>query len=331
MNDLISIIVPVYNAEKFLNNIIDCISKQTYENFEVVFIDDGSTDNSKRIIKDYINKSNDKRFNYYYKKNGGVSSARNEGINKAKGKYLLFIDSDDTIDYNLLFKLYQKMITDKSQLAVSNGKTIYNNKSVVEDLNENDNVVAYIASIFNNNYSKSKYSFSYGFSRSVCSKLYKSEIIKNNKITFDENMYLFEDAFFNLNYINFIDKISYVDEVLYYYYIDNGSSRKYRDNLIKENNYKINKLIEYKNSNQMEIDIPFNLYLFDLMCKFINNTTQSKLNYYNKRKVVKNLINNKMCKDIIKSVDFKYLSFKKKFVYIIFRLHMYDILLGGLK
>ena len=103
-NELISIVIPVYNLEKFLRKCLDSVKSQTYENFECLLIDDGSTDTSSLICKEYV--SLDSRFNYYYKENGGVSSARNQGLAKASGKYLTFIDGDDYVEPNMLFVLH---------------------------------------------------------------------------------------------------------------------------------------------------------------------------------------------------------------------------------
>ena len=96
MNNLVSIIVPVYNIEKYINRCIDSIIKQSYKKIEVIIIDDGSTDNSSKIIDNYPQK--DSRIKVIHKENGGLSSARNEGMKYASGDFLCFIDGDDYID-----------------------------------------------------------------------------------------------------------------------------------------------------------------------------------------------------------------------------------------
>ena len=101
--ELISIIVPVYKAEKHLSECIDSIISQTYENFELILIDDGSPDNSGKICDEYAEK--DKRIRAIHKENGGVSSARNTGLDNASGEYITFIDSDDFVDKQYLEKL----------------------------------------------------------------------------------------------------------------------------------------------------------------------------------------------------------------------------------
>ncbi len=106
MTEKVSIIIPVYNAEKRLKKLIDGCISQTYENIEIVLIDDGSTDNSAEICKEY--EKSYENVKYFHKENGGVSSARNLGIEKATGKYIFFLDSDDIIDGNVIESLANK-------------------------------------------------------------------------------------------------------------------------------------------------------------------------------------------------------------------------------
>ena len=96
MNELISIIVPIYNVENYLRQCLDSIMNQTYRNFECLLINDGSSDNSEDICREYVSK--DSRFRYFEKENGGVSSARNLGIECSGGAYITFIDADDWVD-----------------------------------------------------------------------------------------------------------------------------------------------------------------------------------------------------------------------------------------
>ena len=104
--DIISIIVPVYNVEKYLDKCIDSIINQTYKNIEIILIDDGSTDQSSAICDKYSKL--DKSIKVIHKKNGGISDARNEGTKITTGSYLMFIDSDDYIDSNMIEELYKK-------------------------------------------------------------------------------------------------------------------------------------------------------------------------------------------------------------------------------
>ena len=106
-NELISIVVPIYNVDNYLRQCLDSIQNQTYQNFECLLINDGSPDNSADICREYVSK--DARFRYFEKENGGVASARNLGIKYSKGKYITFIDSDDWVDLDYLEVLHSKI------------------------------------------------------------------------------------------------------------------------------------------------------------------------------------------------------------------------------
>ena len=114
--ELISIIVPIYNVENYLRHCLESIQNQTYQNFECLLINDGSSDNSAEICREYVEK--DSRFRYFEKENGGVSSARNLGIERSKGQYITFIDSDDWVDSDYLELLYIKINEYNADLAV---------------------------------------------------------------------------------------------------------------------------------------------------------------------------------------------------------------------
>ena len=103
-NELISVIVPVFNVEKYLKRCVDSILIQTYRNIEILLIDDGSTDYSSNLADEYLKK--DERIRVFHKKNMGLSSARNKGIEEAKGNYVCFVDGDDTISSNMVNTLY---------------------------------------------------------------------------------------------------------------------------------------------------------------------------------------------------------------------------------
>ena len=118
--ELISIIVPIYNVENYLRQCLDSILNQTYQNFECLLINDGSPDNSADICREYVSK--DSRFRYFEKENGGVSSARNLGIEHSKGEYITFIDSDDWVDSDYLEVLYNSLVDERADIAISTYK-----------------------------------------------------------------------------------------------------------------------------------------------------------------------------------------------------------------
>ena len=128
----ISVIVTVYNIDKYINNCLKSILNQTYKNFEVLIINDGSTDNSQKIIDKYVKKDN--RFKSFIKENSGIADSRNYGISKVNGDYFIFIDGDDSINSELLERLSQVISNHDYDLIKYNAKKISPNR---EDIDEN--------------------------------------------------------------------------------------------------------------------------------------------------------------------------------------------------
>ena len=117
-NQLISIVVPVYNVEEYLKQCLDSILEQTYRNWELILVNDGSTDSSGLICQEYAEK--DARIRYFEKENGGLSDARNYGIEQAQGEYLTFVDSDDFLDVSHLSILYNALVNNDADISIAN-------------------------------------------------------------------------------------------------------------------------------------------------------------------------------------------------------------------
>lgn len=204
MNDLISIIVPVYNVEKYLNQCIDSIIKQTYTNLEIILIDDGSTDNSGKICDEYLSK--DCRIKVLHKENGGLSSARNAGIKICKGKYIGFVDSDDWIDATMYETLYERMLYFDADVIDCGYLKEYRNIKL--KVNSNKEKVYFgeklIEECYLSNVTKPE----------VWCKLYKRYIF--NTIKFPLNKY-YEDAFIFIPTLSLINKIVIIPACLYHY------------------------------------------------------------------------------------------------------------------
>lgn len=207
MNPIISIIVPVYNVEEYLQRCIDSILNQSFKNFELILVNDGSTDNSLKICKEYL--LNDPRVKIINKENGGLSSARNAGINIAKGRYIGFVDSDDWINkemYKILYELCEKNNSDIAEcrytVTTGNEMNLDNSSNLITILNNEEA----IKSLYTNT--------SYG---SVVSwnKLYRCELFKD--IKFPEGK-LNEDQFTTYKLYYKSNKIVSIDKVLYYYF-----------------------------------------------------------------------------------------------------------------
>lgn len=214
MPSLISVIMPVYNAERYLSQSIDSVLNQTYQNWELILIDDGSSDSSGSLCDEY--QKSDKRIKVIHKNNGGVSSARNRGINEAKGDLLTFIDSDDIILTTYLEELEKKSEVD---LTIC-GFSIMNGESFIPELKDfmlSKNPLS-LNEIINNPY----------YCDTPWCKLFKVTIIKENNIRFDEKIKLAEDTLFCYDYLLHCRSVAIIPRSLYIYTGKWGGTGKYQ-------------------------------------------------------------------------------------------------------
>ena len=219
-NPLISIIIPAYNVEQYLTACLSSIEQQTYQNFEVILIDDGSID-STGVICDTV-ATKDDRFKVIHQKNQGVSVARNKGIEEARGEYIAFIDSDDKItpEYLSSFSL-------KNDIEIQ-GHVIYENNIQRNVIYSKRKVQKDVAKVF-----------CLGpFNSAVWGKIFKTSIIKDNKIVFPVNLCFSEDTIFLLQYIKHCKTLAVFDAAEYIYIKHSGSltNKKYpmNDMMVKE-------------------------------------------------------------------------------------------------
>lgn len=206
---MISIIIPVYNTSKYLDQCFQSVLNQTYADWECIIVDDGSTDNSGEICDNWGKKDN--RFIIIHQKNQGVSAARNQGIKKSKGKYLCFIDSDDWVNPTYLFDMIN-VIDDEMTDMVVTGLIHEKSSSSEKHLPQKEERI-----ILNNN-SKS-FIDNVGLFYGPTAILYKKEVIINNGIQFPENISFGEDTIFNYNYLNVISYILLRPVANYHYRI----------------------------------------------------------------------------------------------------------------
>lgn len=211
--DLISIIVPVYNVEKYLRKCIDSIIIQTYTNLEIILIDDGSSDNSGNICEEY--KKQDSRIHVIHKENGGLSSARNVGIDNATGQFISFVDSDDYLRKDMIEVLYLELKKWDADLCISpmqkvdeDGKYLFTEQSDVEGLISKEEALRKLAFGWT------------GFPMVGCGKLAKLELYKG--LYFKEGK-IHEDEFMFHHLLDRCDKIIQL-KIPYYFYLQRKGS-----------------------------------------------------------------------------------------------------------
>lgn len=205
--ELVSIIIPIYNSESFLNKCIKSILEQDYKNFELLLIDDGSNDSSGKIC-DRFSKI-DERANVYHIKNGGVSNARNFGIEKSRGNYIVFVDSDDWVERNYISSLYNLLQNNRLDLVCTSFKMIKKNETLE---------FKYDNEILEGKEKNIKYfDFIHKVSSAPWGKIFKADVIKNNKIQFEADVPFAEDLIFLLDYYKCVKSIGLFEETTYDY------------------------------------------------------------------------------------------------------------------
>ncbi len=206
----ISVIVPVYNVSEYLKKCLDSLLQQTFKNMEIIIVNDGSTDNSEEIVKEYQKRV--MNIKYYYKENGGLSSARNYGLQYAEGEYVAFVDSDDFISFDMMEKMYNEITVTKTDICVCEFNYVYGDKVV--------------RSYSNLNYTDipdKKYLLTPPM---ACTRLYKRELFNN--IKFKEGIF-YEDLELNPKLVKYTKNISFVNEGLYFYVVRSGSIMKQKE------------------------------------------------------------------------------------------------------
>lgn len=222
MDKLLSIIVPIYNVEKYLRRCVDSILAQTYKQLEIILVDDGSTDGSSAICDEY--QREDSRIVVIHKTNGGLSSARNAGLNVAKGDYIGFVDSDDYVSNDMYELLFQKIKDSKRDIA---------NIMYVRAVETGEIIPSRVPHYKDENFSAEKFLeelLLHVGDVSVCSKLFPKELIGN--VRFLEGV-LNEDLLFFIELIKEINEIRFVGSTGYYYFVrKNSISSRYGKSFI---------------------------------------------------------------------------------------------------
>lgn len=295
----VSIVVPIYNVEKYLNKCVDSLLNQTLQDIEIILVDDGSTDNSGSMAKNFAEK-NPNKVKYYRKENGGLSDARNYGISYATGEYIAFLDSDDYIEKNAYEEMYNKAIEENSDYVECDFIWEYPNKSKIDK----------------QEYYFGKQEMMINVRVVAWNKLIKRELITTNNILFPKGL-RYEDVEFTYKLIPYLNKTSYIDKPFIHYVqrensiANNQNDRNIEiftvlDNVVQY--YKENKLY---NEYEEELEYIYTRYSLcsslkrickipdvqtrDKLVEFTWNNLNDKFPYWNNNRILKN---NQTFKDI---------------------------------
>lgn len=285
----LSVIIPVYNVELYLGECIDSILFQTFSDFEVIIVNDGSTDSSSSIISNY---TSDTRIKSIYQANMGLPEARNTGIKYSSGKYIIFIDSDDRIRKDMFETMIREIESSNTQLVICNIAR-FDKIRTIDSKRYTDSLLD-----FNNKSSDIFYSLAID---SCCNKLFRLDIIKKKEIVFsDKKIVPQEDFFFNFKYLCHINRIRMISDTFYEYRIRQSSiTNSKQDKFIQGSINFVHSVELYHNENKISRDYNrFSLFLLSEMLQAsINN---SNTNYNEVLKIIQIFNKEKRFKDSIR-------------------------------
>lgn len=318
----ISIIIPIYNCSQYILRLLNSILEQDFDNYEIIVVDDGSTDNLNTVLSTI----SDPKIKFFHKKNGGVSDARNFGISKSDGKYILFADADDYYENNLFQEIIPLLEKDDYDIICFNFYNTINDNDKIEEFKNTD---CYSKKLFYeegiDKYLNGKFSIS--LKRFPCNKIYKRQLIIDNNMSFPIKQRLAEDMIFNMEYTNKCRNLYYINKPLYNYcYQPNSITRKYFNNLNCEILLQIDnirKLLEKYNILGKEHYIGI-FYISNMTLLFSNERIDS--NYLERKNKIYDYFNSKEAKSIISKIKIGRLNYKQLFAYIIVKLRLYYVI-----
>lgn len=300
MKPNVSVIIPIYNVEKYIDKCLRSVVNQTLKNIEIILVNDGTEDNSMHIAKNYI--EIDRRIKVINKTNGGLSSARNAGLEVAKGEYILFIDSDDYIESNMIEEMYNLALINDLDIVMCGFNRIeldnmYKIKPPIScNIKYNKSDIFNIISNSTNN-----------ITWFVWRNLYKLSLLNNNSIRFNQSVKIGEDTCFNLEAFLASSSIMCIDKELYNYVNNPNSltSKKYKANLQQSliNQYS-EKVQIYRKYNMSEnsfinLDLYFITHSLNSIISNIYNSTSN-----NKLKEVKKVRNLDIVENSLQKISF---------------------------
>lgn len=325
-NPKVSIVIPVYNVEKYLRSCLDSIINQQFKDYEIILVNDGSTDLSLSICEEYANKY--ENIILINKVNGGLSSSRNVGMNKATGKYISFIDPDDSIDSNYLIKLVNTIEKNNCDVVVSGYITKPNNIQIEPGykLNKVLNGRDFILSS-HNVHSKNDLCFVWRY-------IYNLDLIRKNNILFNEKIFIGEDVVFNLEVLVNSNRVMAISDKLYSYTVNNPDSLmrvKYKPNLEESLIYQYDKRLDISKRYGLLKDEKYyydmsKYYVNSIYPLIINNLKQGDdINY---KKSIKRIVNYPMISENVKNLGLFYNtgSLKEYVYYLAIKFKIYPIL-----
>lgn len=314
----VSVIVPIYDVEKYLPKCLDSIVGQTYENLEIICVNDGTPDNSAEIIRSYVEK--DKRIKTVNKENGGLSSARNAGIAVATGDYIIFVDADDWIDENTVEAAVNAAETEGFDMVMWGYTREFKSGAVEKHIFDSDRnfnkdetrffVHRRMAGLLDEELAEPENA------DSICTawgKLYNTKKIKENHLEFvDTKIIGTEDVLFNLYYFSFVDSCKFINQPFNHYRKDNETSltRKNKPRLFEQWSTLYSMMFDYIKQNPVCCSEDFEAALYNRVCLSMIglglNEYCRKAKFLQHTAEIRKILNSPMYKEAYRRLDLSY-------------------------
>ena len=326
MNSLISVIVPVYNVEKYLNRCIDSILNQTFKQIEIILVDDGSTDNSPIICDEYCSRY--ENIKVIHKENNRVAAARNDGIKIATGKYIALVDSDDWIEPNMLEEMYNKAeefhtditMCDLKKVGVESEYTVsqpiregYYDRSMIE-------VELFPCLIMFEN-------IEFPPTISNCTCLFRREFLIENDLFYDEDIHYCEDSIFGSKAMYNANGFYYMKNRYFYNYFYNPNSTTSTCNMKKWDSYLIinQRLKEYFKDSKFDFSRQIKINMLYFTLNFLGEIGKSDLVYGKKKELCKQIFYQKEVVSIFINFKLPSVNYKLKIILLIIKYKMSNL------
>jgi len=329
----VSVIVPVYNVESFLDRCMESLLNQSLKEIEIILVNDGSTDSSALMCNNYANK--DKRVKVIHKLNAGLGFARNSGIEVAKGEFIAFIDSDDFVDIETLKTLYT-YAKDLKLDTVFCGYASYIDEKNISKNSEVENITVFenhqIREYFLKNMIANKPSTinERSFRMSVWHAIYSTKLINNNNIRFEsEREFISEDILFHVDYLTHAFKIGVIPEVFYYYCLNNTNSltKTFRSDRFQKQKLLFNELkVRLMKSNLLNEDYELRLkrFMHGYIRDVLRNISASQLTNKEKKTFIQEVFEDEIWNYLL-NYPINEMPFKHRIIIILYTYKLYHL------
>ena len=323
MNELVSVVIPIYNVEKYLNRCISSIVSQTYSNLEIILIDDGSPDNCPQICDEWAKK--DSRIIVVHKKNEGLGRARNTGIDHARGTYICFFDSDDYIEPDTIEACVEAACENNADLVVFGHDNVTPDMHVLgshiptppKKLFSGEEITT--ALLPNSLYCNLKTGEDWNMVMSSCNKLYSMDVIKRSGWRFASEREIISEDFYSLTELHgHLDRVYVIDRVFYHYTVNRSSlSRSYRPDRFERIKVFYEAMISL--SQRMGIrdvmDQAIKGVTFGITVGAMKQIVAADLGFKQRYRDLRKIIKDDFLKELVRGTDFSGAGLQKKLLY----------------